>query len=65
MCNISYLMKPLTDTFTTQDRCNMALEHCEGESIFNFYRLYFCTLQTNNLIFYPLGVSYSSQKVNS
>ena len=44
MCSSEFLLAPLTDTFTAEDRCNMALEHCEAASIFNFYRMYFCTM---------------------
>ena len=51
------LLAPLTDTFTVEDRCRLALEHCEAESIVNFYRMYFCTMQANNWLFYPVGVS--------
>lgn len=57
MCSAEVLLAPLTDAFTAEDRCRLALEHCEAESIVNFYRMYFCTMQANNWLFYPAGVS--------
>ena len=64
MCSAEFLFAPLTDTFTAEDRCNLALEHCEAESIFNFYKMYFCTMQTNNWLFYPIGVSIADSQPN-
>ena len=57
MCSREVLFAPLSETFTAEQRCSIALEHCEAESIFNFYKMYFCFLQTNNWLFYPIGVS--------
>ena len=57
MCSAEVLLAPLTATFTAEDRCRLALEHCEAESIVDFYRMYFCTMQANNWLFYPVGVS--------
>ena len=57
MCSLDILLAPLTETFTAQDRCEMALEHCEAESIFNFYKMYFCTMGASNWLFFPVAVS--------
>ena len=29
---------------STAEQCIIVLEHCEAASMFNFYKLYFCTL---------------------
>ena len=41
-----------------QDQCRLAQEHCEESGImFNYFELYFCTIQSSNAVFFPIGVS--------
>ena len=54
MCSTEALFQP---QLTLEEQCAMASEHCESASMFNFYKLYFCTLNTSSLAFYPVGVS--------
>ena len=51
MCSLQVLLARAEDT------CELARKHCESESIFNFYEMYFCTMGTNNWLFYPVAVS--------
>ena len=44
-----------TAGLTTDEQCTMAMEHCESASLINFYKLYFCTLATSDLLFYPIA----------
>lgn len=44
---------------SSADQCKLATEHCEAASKINFYHIYFCTLETSNMLFYPVGVSHS------
>jgi len=34
----------------------MAMANCEAASMLDFYKLYFCYLQANDFIFYPIGL---------
>ena len=34
----------------------MAMEHCESASLINFYKLYFCTLASSDILFYPIAI---------
>lgn len=39
------------------EQCAYALENCHPSSLLNIYKLYFCTMQTSNAVFFPIGVS--------
>ena len=38
------------------NRCEFVKLNCEGESIVNFYHIYYCTLNENKFYFIPLAV---------
>ena len=46
---------------TSEEQCQMAMEHCKSESMLNFYQLYFCALETSDVFFFPIGVSKSEK----
>lgn len=39
------------------DRCEFVREYCEGNSLLNFYHIYYCSLHENNYYFLPIAVS--------
>ena len=45
---------------TAPDRCQFVRTYCEGNSVFNFYDIYFCSLNQNNFIFVPLAVGLTN-----
>ena len=44
------------------EQCRLALANCDAAGMMNFYKLYFCTMETSNVSFYPIGVSTPSLK---
>lgn len=59
-CQAQFLFPSDTNNLfaaASPEQCAYALEHCHQSSIFNMYKLYFCTLQTSNTAFFPIGVS--------
>ena len=50
---------------TQEDQCAMAMANCEAASMLDFYKLYFCYLQANDFIFYPIGVSTPDKQSKS
>ena len=55
LCTTEALFGP---DLSKQDQCRLAQEHCEASGImFNYYELYFCTIQSSNAFFFPIGVS--------
>ena len=55
LCSTEALFGP---ELSKQDQCMLAREHCEASGImFNYYELYFCTIQSSNAVFFPIGVS--------
>ena len=60
LCQAEYLFPKDGSHFFANgspEQCAYAMEHCHQASIFNLYKLYFCTLQTSNTAFFPVGVS--------
>ena len=45
---------------TAPDRCQFVRTYCEGNSVLNFYDIYFCSLNQNNFIFVPLAVGLTN-----
>ena len=46
----------LSKNLSQDERCELALEHCEAMSLINFYKIYFCTFSASNAVFYPFGI---------
>ena len=46
------------DNLTSAERCTLVTEHCETSSLIDFQNFYFCHLDGNDVLFYPVGVSF-------
>jgi hypothetical protein len=55
LCTAEYLTDDIAD-YNSVDICEIVMDECIPTSPFNFFKLYFCTLD-RSLVYYPLGVS--------
>ena len=63
LCNAEYLTEDIAD-YSAADICEIVLDECVPTSPFNFFKLYFCTMN-RSVAYYPLGVSkiYMSYRI--
>jgi hypothetical protein len=47
------------------DSCEFTRLYCEANSIFNFYEMYYCSLNQHNWIFVPFAVSLPLETLHS
>ena len=46
-----------TDIIQSADSCEFTRQYCVANSIFNFYEMYYCSLNRHNWIFVPFAVT--------
>jgi hypothetical protein len=47
-----------TQINASPDHCEFIKMYCDGNSLINFYHIYYCTMKENNIYFVPMAVRY-------